>query len=79
MYLYKITAKHVEIKLTDYQKHLNNEYEGLLNANFAGTFSFEKEPTADNAMDIINFLRPGHKYYLGSVIITFIREVKPNY
>lgn len=77
LYLYSISAKNKKELKTDSDKALNMQYDGLLTKPFQGNFSFSKEPSVEEAMALINFLRPGHEYYIGSVRIEYIRELNP--
>jgi len=77
MDLYSIYAK-VKVKdsLSDNEKLLNILYDGIVNQDFRGNLSFKEEPTQEDIIGLLKLLRPEKEYYLGSIKINYIREMK---
>lgn len=74
-YLYSISAKNKRVLITDRDKALNVQYDGLFLQNFYGCFGFEREPTVEEALSLIKHLRPTQEFYEGSIKIEYKREL----
>lgn len=80
MELYSIYAKvKTADKPSNWDKMLNTLYDGIVNHDFRGNLSFKEKPTEEDVIGLLRLLRPDKEFYLGSVRIEYIMELKENY
>lgn len=65
--------------MTAHEKLMNVLYDGITNHDFRGSLSFRRKPSEEDIIDILKLLRPYREYYLGSVRIEYIMELKDKY
>lgn len=81
MMLFHIKAKNkfkITKDSTDYQKYLNNYYEGLLTQDYNSNMVFRTKPTEQEVIDALKLLVPTKEYYIGGMEIIYLRDLYPN-
>lgn len=74
MKLYNISCKSIPDLSSDYLKMLDARYKKLYNKSFDANFMYKEEPSKEQCIKLISFLRQNTKFDFNTLTITYVRE-----